>query len=483
MPDKGFPIALAIQVLQQRGLLAGVIQSSTGQYFESKYCQGPAVSFEGCFQGAVLDNRELKDTELFVALAGEKLDGRRFASGALEAGHWVLTRPLTGKDDLLMARGQGGALLAHDPEQALAALGAHWRSRFAIPVVGVTGTNGKTTTKDFLASILRGKGPVCATEGNFNNKLGLPLTLLQINRSHQSAVIEMGASSVGHIAHLAGLADPTVAVITNASEAHLEEFGSLENIIQGKGEILDKLPDDGVAVLNADSPGFENWQDRAPCSVSSFGEKAGKTRWTYSLSSDKGTPQITIDGESWTVPLPGLHNGANLVAAILAARAVGLSDQEIRSGLESFTASAHRSLLFDLGGRHFLDDAYNANPTSMIAAAGALLGLKGTGRAIAVLGHMAELGENSGVLHLKTGHQMEAAGVDAVLAVGKEAAALAEGFHGSRAADFCFESHADVADWLTTHSRPGDRILVKGSRSAAMEKLIDILKSRWATEE
>ena len=466
MPEMLFTAERAVEVLRQEGLLAGVYLPAGGG-----------------FSGAGLDNRLLREGELFVALAGEHTDGRKYAASALAAGHWVLTRPVDGPDDLAGVESTAGVLLSPDPEAALAALGAAWREGFDLPVVGITGSNGTTTTKDFVTAILTAAGPTWATLGNFNNRLGVPLTLLGLRAEHRFAVVEMGASAVGHIAHLAGLARPTVAVITNAGRAHLAEFGSLEGVINGKGEILDALPAQGRAVLNTDSPGYVDWAERAPCPVVSFGQTEGDYLWSWRPVGAGGGPEIILNGEPWPVPLPGVHNGANLAAAITVARTLGLSDLQIRAGLEAFRPSAHRSRVLELAGRTILDDAYNANPASMVAAGRAVAQLPGDGRVVAVLGHMAELGDGSEDLHRGVGKELATGKLDVLLAVGPQAEPLAEGFKTSGRLTVPCKDIAAAASWLLDHTLAGDRILIKGSRSAGMEQIIPLLEQVWKTKE
>ena len=384
----------------------------------------------------------------------------------------------------LPAAAGGGVLLASDPVRALSHLAAAWRRSLSVRVAAVTGTNGKTTTKDLLAALLAGAGPTWATAGNYNNDLGLPLTLLGLRPEHRFAVVEMGASAVGDIARLAPPAAPDVGVITNASEAHLAEFGSLDDIVQGKGELLEALPPDGTAVLNADSPGFRRWRDRARCPVVSFGRQAGDHRYGWQTAAAAGeSAQIELDGRTWPVPLPGEHNGANLVAAILAARALGVDDAVFASALAGFRGSAHRSTLLDMGGRTVLDDCYNANPRSMTAAAKLLVDLPGPGRNLAVLGRMAELGSRSGDLHRQTGRELVETGLDVVVAVGPETADLVDGFASGGGESHYFPTLEAAAEWLADHVAAGERLLVKGSRSAGMEEILPLLQERWLRKE
>nr|MEE4269481.1 UDP-N-acetylmuramoyl-tripeptide--D-alanyl-D-alanine ligase [Candidatus Krumholzibacteria bacterium] len=479
MSTSGFTLQDAARLLHEVGQLEGIYLAAERRLVLPDEGRDFSDLASHSFRGAGLDNRALAPGELFVALMGEHSDGRTYVPQALAEGHWALTRSQPGANEWAEVTGAGGVLLSPDPDAALQVLAGAWRARFSYPVVGITGSNGKTTTKDFLAAALSGAGSVCATRGNLNNRLGLPLTLLRLGSEHQFAVMEMGASAVGHIASLVALARPDIALITNAGQAHLAEFGSLQGVIQGKGEILDLLPAQGRAILNADSPGFAEWCDRAPCPVVSYGLDQGDYLWSWIASGRSGQSEVLLNGQTWPVPLPGRHNGANLVAAILAARASGLTDEQMRQGLDGFVASSHRSDLRQMGGRSILDDSYNANPSSMLAACSAIARLPGHGRALAVLGHMAELGPDSEQLHREVGQSICEAGVDQLLAVGPGARNLAEGFHGKNAPAFQVDSVGAAADWLDEHSGPGDRILIKGSRSAAMDQLVDLLDQRW----
>ena len=472
----GYAAAQAIHDLTREDLLAGVLLPGP----EGARVVPPAelVSrvVEGAFMGAGLDSRHLEPGALFVALEGENVDGRRFAPAVLEAGHWVLTRGEGEADPLVGATlpAGTGALLSGDPEKALACLARCWRGRLNTRVLAITGTNGKTTTKDLARALLGGGGTVQATRGNFNNQLGLPITLLRLRPETRFGVIEMGASAVGDISYLARIARPDVGLITNASPAHLEKFGTLENIIAGKGELLEELPAEGRAVLNADSPGFEAWVDRGACPVISWGRQSGDHRWAY----DGTAGHLILDGEAWPVPLPGEHNAANLCAAILAGRALGLDDASLRAGLAAFVASDHRSRLLEWGGRRILDDSYNANPGSVRAAARTIVTLHGTGRKLAVLGRMAELGPTADRLHRETGAALAELGIDDLLAVGDGAAALAAGFGtDARICATC----AEALEWLRENTGAGDAILVKGSRSAGMDQLVRLMEEEGAS--
>ncbi len=473
----GYPVHLAARDLLAEDMLTGVWCARNG-YLVPVSVEALTPE-DGAWMGAVLDSRSLAAGQLFVALPGEHVDGRDFLDRAVAAGHWVLAgqeEGWSGEQTLngLPAAVGGGVLLCRDGAAGLALLAGRHRSRWEGTLIGITGSNGKTTCKDLCAALLGGTARVWATAGNHNNRLGVPLTLLGLQAEHRFAVVELGASGEGQIAALAGLARPHIGVITNAAAAHLSEFGSLAGVIRGKGELLDALPEDGTAVLNADSPGYDQWRRRAGCPVVSWGRQAGDHRWTWAAVPGRGWVTV-IDGKSWPTPLPGRHNGANLTAALLAVRAAGLSDEAARSGLARFRGSPHRGSLLRWDGRLILDDSYNANPLSMLAAASTLVELAAGGNSCAVLGAMAELGDEAAELHRETGRSLADLGVRTLVAVGTGARPLGEGFDEKGGeAHYCSDQEA-AADWIKSHTHPRDVILLKGSRSSAMEIVLDSL--------
>lgn len=483
MSDVRYDAARAAADLAGEDLLHGVLLHRSGAWS----VHGPDVAGGAlggiAFLGATLDSREAADGMLFAGLAGENVDGRDYVGTALRNGASVaLTRPWDGEGPDPIPSGDPGGdcavLLSTDPARALTLLAANWRRRLGTPVVGVTGSNGKTTTKDLLAAILGSDGPTHATGGNFNNELGVPLTLLGLRAEHRWAVVEMGASQAGDIDALAALARPRVGVITNASGAHLEGFGSLDGVIATKGELLDHLPADGAAVLNRDSAGFAAWRDRAPCDVLDWGRGDGPRRWTWSASPDGSGGVVDLDDETFALPLPGRHNGANLVAAVLAARALAGPGLDIAAGLAHLRTSAHRSRVLTVDGVTVLDDTYNANPDSVAAAAAALDDLPGQGRRIAVLGAMAELGDDADELHRDTGRRLAALGLDAVWAVGARADHTASGAVDGGAEGRTFADVEAAAVAMVAELAAGDRVLVKGSRSAGMERAVELFRTR-----
>ena len=475
MKTTRYALALAMADLRAAG-----IRTVCHTYLDGRWTTCPPdgeIPQRPGFRGATLDSRAAADGRLFVGLKGERLDGRDFVGEALRAGAGcALSRTWRhGGADPVLSADPGrdcGVLLAEDPAAALAALAAAHRRRCRAHVVGITGTNGKTTTKDMLAGILSRHGRARATSGNLNNQLGVPLTLLGVDADDDCAVIEMGSSRESDIADLCRLAAPRTGVITNAGGAHLQGFGSLDTIVRTKGELLAALPPDGAAILNADSPGFDVWRESAPCRVVSWGRERGDHRWKWSPAEFGG--RLELDGAPYSVPVPGVHNGANLAAAILAARACGIPEPDVEGGLAVFEASAHRGALLRIGGVLFLDDAYNANPVSMVAAARMLCEVPGDGRRIAVLGAMGELGDDSEKLHRETGISLAGTRVDLLISVGDGAKLIAEGFRQAGGEALECADHAAAAERLAAISVTGDVVLVKGSRSETMEKVTDL---------
>ena len=475
MNRDGYRLVNVAATLDASGIPVRCLLRSSGRWIE--FTAG-ALPPEWFFLGAAIDSRSVVPGQIFVGLLGERVDGRDHIGDALAAGAVaILTREWDGPggDPLKSVPAVDGsvAFLTPEPRAALGVLAAEWRRRMAVKMVGITGSNGKTTTKDMLAAMLGAAGPCHATAGNLNNELGLPLTLLGLRREHIYAVIEMGASAPGEIAGLAALAAPVVGVITNAAPAHLEGFGSIEAVINAKGELLDALPPGGSAILNADSPGFERWLSRSPCTVISWGREAGDNRWNWDPLQDPSVCRLVLEGNEFTVPVPGRHNAANLVAAILAARACGVGDDVIRSGLLQFQGSAHRGRVLNPAGVLLLDDCYNANPVSMALAARTLAGLPGDGSLIGVIGAMGELGPTSDELHRGSGEALREAGLDLVLAL-PGAEPLAAGFADAGGEAILCADHAAAADRLRSRARPGDKVLFKGSRTAAVEKVLDL---------
>ena len=429
------------------------------------------------FTGVSTDTRSLRADELFFALEGPNFDGLEYVDAA-------------------GARGAAGAVVKHTTDAALAqiavddtrlALGrlaAAWREELPAKIVGVTGSNGKTTVKELIKACLQQQGPTFATRGNFNNDIGMPLMLVRIKKEHRFAVLEMGANHAGEIAYLASIARPDVAVITNAAAAHLEGFGSLDGVSQAKGEILQGLGKDGVAVLNADDDYFSYWASQVgDGQVVSFGLDAGADVRAVDIETSTNGSSFKLqlpDAEQViALPLVGTHNVRNACAAAAVAHVCGVASAKIKTALESVVpVSGRLQPLTGCNGATLFDDSYNANPVSVVAAAEFLASLPGENWL--VLGDMMELGDDAAGMHRAVGEAARDCGIDRLYVFGELSRNTVEGFgeHASwyRDADALID---DVSAALTSSVN----VLVKGSRSMRMELIVEALRERAAARK
>ncbi len=424
---------------------------------------------DGVFDGVATDTRRLQPGQLFVALQGPNFDGHDYIAAAAARGAVAVLVAHEMKTELPQ-------IVVAEPHAALGELAALWRARFDIPVIAITGSNGKTTVKEMLAAILGQNREVLATHGNLNNEIGLPLTLLQLDDSHQAAVIEAGASKPGDIAYLTRIAAPSVAVLTNAAGAHLAGFGSLESVARSKGEIFAGLAEGGTAIVNADDVFAELWRGQTGAHrVLSFALDAEADvhgQWRADDALQITTPQGKL---SVSLPLPGRHNAMNALAATAAALAAGAVLADIRSGLESLSPVPGR-LCWKAGtnGARILDDTYNANPASLLAALEVLAGM--SGERFLALGDMAELGDEAEALHASAGRHAFDAGVTRLYAVGELSRFAVDAFTelgGGQA--WHLATQGLLIERLQTDLQAGCTLLVKGSRSAHMEYVVDAL--------
>ena len=420
------------------------------------------------FYGVSTDTRQLVSGMLFVALKGPNHDGHDHVVAAKAAGAVavVVSRPLP--IDIPQ-------LLVDDTRLALGRLAACWREHLGTPLVAITGSNGKTTVKEMCAAIFSQLGPTLVTQGNLNNEIGVPLTLLRLSEEHRYGVIEMGANHAGEIAYLSGLVRPQVAVITNAGPAHLEGFGSLDGVARAKGEIFDGLDEDGVAIINADDAYASLWHERVGTRrVISFGANADVSA-SYQVD-DKGQLLLWrgLDHEcAFTLPLLGEHNLRNALAASAAALALGMDSCSIAQGLQGMKPVAGRLCLRPgLDGATVIDDSYNANPASLIAGLKVLAGFNG--KRYLALGDMGELGEDAKAMHREMGEQALQLGIDRLYAYGPLSRAACEGF-GPQGEHF--DEQHQLIDALRPALSPDVTVLVKGSRSSHMERVADALSS------
>ena len=464
--------------------------------------------------GISIDSRTIRSGELFLAIRGERFDGHRFVYEALARGacgvvvnvsaHRI---PKTADEEALL---RGKILIGvTDTLAALQEISRFHRKRWSLPVIAVTGSNGKTTTKEMIAGILSGRYVTLKNEGNINNQIGVPLTLLRLTARHQAAVLEMGISRAGDLRRLCELATPRVGLITNIGPAHLETLGDIDAVASAKAELLEALPPaDGVALLNRDDSFYATLRSRAPGRVVTFGfdpdadisaeevqETGSQIRMTLSWNpavvgigrspgrSGRGAGAPNAFGSDRTrapilLPMIGRHNVLNAAAAAAAGLVLGCEPAEIKHGLEAFHPVAMRSELISWEGRTVLYDVYNANPASVRAALETLSRFGGTGRRIAVLGDMLELGAASADAHRRMGRAVAAFGINALITMGDLAAAIAEsaradGLDRDRVR-VCREP-SEVAQALKGMTESGDVILIKGSRGMRMERILDYL--------
>jgi UDP-N-acetylmuramoyl-tripeptide--D-alanyl-D-alanine ligase len=433
------------------------------------------------FAGVSTDTRSIAADELFVALRGPKFDGHDFIQAAVERGAVAIMV------DEAWAVGHASdvpQVVVRDTRLALGALAAYWRSRFELPLIGITGSNGKTTVKEMTAAILRAQAradgydpelAVLATLGNLNNDIGVPLMLLGLHITNRAAVIEMGMNHPGEIAYLTQLARPTVALVNNAQRAHLEGVGSVAEVAREKGAIYAGLDEGGVAIVNADDAFCDYWRNlNSGRRVVSFGLAPGADVSAEVTRSGSGsalrvrTHQGSVDV---ALPAPGMHNVCNALAATAAATAVGTSLAAVAAGLSAYAGVKGRLQLRHIaGGATLIDDSYNANPDSMRAAIDVLTATPG--RTILVLGDMGELGERAGQLHDEIGGYAKSQGVDLLLALG-ELAELAVRNFGSGGRHF--GSVDTLVAALRAELDGSTTVLVKGSRFMRMERVVEAL--------
>ncbi len=422
------------------------------------------------FDGVCTDTRTLESGQLFVALSGPNFDAHDFVSTAAERGAAgaVVSRRV---DDSI------AQVVVDDTLAALGRLGSAWREQQPATVVGITGSNGKTTLKELTAACLQQVAETLATHGNLNNEIGMPLMLTRIDAGHRFAVIEMGANHIGEIAYLATLAQPDVVAITNAGPAHLEGFGSIDGVAKGKGEILDSGKPPAAAVLNADDHYFEYWCTRAgDTRVISFGNDGNADVYATNIETQGGQTRFTLhlpdDEIPVALPLVGAHNVTNACAAAALATALDVSPARIKAGLESVAPVGGRLVpLTAKGGATLYDDSYNANPSSVTAAGEFLAGLPGL--SWFVLGDMKELGDDAKELHREVGVALRQAGVDRLAATGELCRAAVQGF-GDGATWY---ANVDaMIDDLSGDLGDDVNVLVKGSRSMRMERVVQALE-------
>ena len=433
------------------------------------------------FSAIVTDTRKISEGVLFVALKGERFNGEDFAAEALEKGAaGVVVSEACDKKQL--EKCAGTVLQVEDTLAAYQLIAKAWRDKFPqIPVVAITGSNGKTTTKDLTAAVLSAKGAVLKTQANFNNEIGLPLTLLGLKKEHTAAVVEIGMRGFHQIEALAPIASPQIGIVTNVGETHMELLGSLENIAKAKQELVEAIPAGGTVILNADNKYVAGMRSAAKegVKVMTFGLEQEADVKGEAIHTEGNVTKFMVtyanERHEYEVNMVGRHNVYNTLAAIATGFAMGLTPVEVREGLSHLEATKMRFELQQVKEWNVVNDAYNASPMSMTAAINTLSELT-KGRKIAVLGDMLELGSVSEEAHLHVGEEVAEHGFTALVTRGEMGEFIAKGAEnkGMTAVYRC-ASHEEAAEKLHELLQPGDTLLFKGSRGMAMEKIIELL--------
>jgi UDP-N-acetylmuramoyl-tripeptide--D-alanyl-D-alanine ligase len=428
--------------------------------------------------GVAIDSREVRPGDLFVALMGEHADGHEFVDAAFFAG-------ATGAVVQREGPGDGSLVVVDDTTRALLDIASAERKEMRATVVGITGSTGKTSVKDLSRAVLATRYRVHASPKSFNTEVGVPLTLLSAEEGVDVVVCEMGSRGLGHIRLLADVARPEVGVVTNVGLAHMEMFGTQEAVADAKAELVEALPKDGTAVLNADDPVVRGFDRRTRARVIRYGMASdADVRGEDLTLDDEGRPSFTLATSAGTehveLPVPGEHMAWNALAAAACGVALGLSAGECAAGLKEARVSPWRMEVFDTpSGIRVVNDAYNANPTSMAAALRAVRAMAGSGRCVAVLGEMAELGSVSVEEHEHVGELAARLGIDRVITVGELAhviavSAVREGVEPNHVTRCATVEEAFEA--VAAQARPGDVVLVKASRAVGLERLAERLK-------
>jgi UDP-N-acetylmuramoyl-tripeptide--D-alanyl-D-alanine ligase len=434
--------------------------------------QGRVVGQDVLFSSVGTDSRALSQGQLFVALKGEHFDGHAYTQQCLAEG---AAAAMVSIDQPSLSP----TLLVKDTRLSLGSLAAHWRQKFTMPLAAITGSNGKTTVKEMLAAILRvetgDESAVLATQGNLNNDIGLPLTLLKLRQQHRYVVVEMGMNHTGEISYLTKLGRPTVALINNATSAHLGGLGSVEAIAKAKGEIFEGLAADGIAIINADDAFAPIWKKLAmPHQIMTFGLNSdADVSATYRLQAASSDIEIHTPQGVTTAHLSvaGKHNVYNALAAATAALAMGVPLSAVAKGLSSFGGVKGRlQHKRGINGAEVIDDTYNANPASMKAAIDVLAA--STGEKLLVLGDMGELGHDAAKMHAEIGKYAKATGIKTLYALGDLSQETAKAFgQGARH----YASPEVLAHELAQNMKAGVTVLVKGSRFMQMERVVELV--------
>ena len=443
-------------------------------------------SSEAMVNGIAIDSREVQPGAAFVAFPGDRVDGHDFLGSALDAGARALlvTRDASGLAGVLDSASRASVAVIHipDPLDAVQALAKHHRDRLFCPVVGITGSTGKTTTKEFLTSVLGVGFKVVSTLGNRNNELGVPLTIMDAGADTDVLVVEMAMRGSGQIAELCRIARPGIGLVTNVGMSHIELLGTQEAIVSAKGELVTAIPEEGVTFLNGDDAFTETLarSSRAPVVRYGLGDECDVRAVDFELD-EASRASFRIVGDEIDVEValavPGRHNVYNALAAAAVAAHLGLGADEIARGLAAASSGEMRMQSFmSASGIHVINDAYNANPTSMRAAVETLASMSVEGRKVAVLGDMAELGSLAELAHFHIGEEIARMAVDVLVVVGQRAVRIADGARAEGMNDRMIRPCAtaeEASEVLDDLLEPGDVVLVKASRVMGLERVVE----------
>jgi UDP-N-acetylmuramoyl-tripeptide--D-alanyl-D-alanine ligase len=439
-------------------------------------------------RGVSIDSRTIKKGNLFVAIPGERFDGHQFVPEVAEKGASlvIISKDKTNQVKQKELKGTP-VVLVKDTKKALREIASWHRNKFELPTVAVTGTNGKTTTKDMIAEVLSSKFKVLKSIKSYNNLIGVPLTLFEIDTDTQVLVLELGMSELGEIGILAKTAKPNIGVITNIGPAHLESMQSLEKIAQAKFELLDNMSSSHTSVLNADDEFLaKRIKEGKERSVSFAIKKDADFKATELTFNDEGYIGFKINGKiNINLKLLGEHNVYNALAAFAVGTLLGVEEKKIKQRLERYKPSELRMELVRIGDIKVINDSYNANPVSMANALKTLKQMKTKGRKIAVLGDMLELGEKTLDYHRELGRSVVESGIDLLLTVGKFSPSIGQGAkdHGMNPERIsAFDNNEKASSYLLENLKAGDLVLIKGSRKMRLEEVVLSLKNLYGRQ-
>ncbi len=434
-------------------------------------------------RGVSIDSRTMKKGNLFVAIPGERFDGHQFVSKATNKGASIV---IISKEKMNQVKKEElkeiPMVLVDDTKKALGDIAFWHRNKFGIPTVAVTGTNGKTTTKDMIAEVLSSKFSVLKSIKSYNNLIGVPLTIFELNSDTRVLVLELGMSNLGEIEILTKIAKPNLGVITNIGPAHLESMQSLKKIAQAKFELLDNMPSPHTSVLNADDESLaKRIQDGKEKTISFAIKNQADFKASELSTGDEGYVSFKVNGKlDINLKLLGEHNVYNALAAFAVGTLLGVDKLKIKESLERYAPSELRMELNQIGNIRVINDSYNANPVSMANALKTLRQMKSAGRKIAVLGDMLELGKKTFEYHFELGKSVAESEIDLLLTVGEHSPAIGQGAQksGMSAKRICaFDNNEKVSAYLLENLKAGDLALIKGSRRMKLEEVVLSLKS------